>query len=339
MRRFLAALLLIPCLMAAPAGAAEVTVYTTREPGLLKPILAAFTAKTGTAVNTVFLQGGLAERVQAEGARSPADVMIVVDAGSLIDLVDRGLTQPIGSGQVTGAVPNALRDPGDQWVALSMRARVLFVSKDRVPMTENPTYEDLADPRWKGKVCIRGGQHPYNTALFAAMLVKYGDVKLTEYLTALKANLAHRPSGGDRDVAKDILAGTCDIGVANLYYAGLMTSGAGGPEQQRWVGAVRVVVPTFKDKIGTHVNISGAAIAKHAPHRKEAVQLLEFMTGPEAQRMLSEGNFETPVRPGVAPSPALAAFGEVTPDRVSAAQIAANRIAASKLVDQVGFDQ
>lgn len=337
--RPLAALLLFSCLIAAPARAAEVTVYTTREPGLLKPILAAFTAKTGTAVNTVFLQGGLAERVQAEGARSPADVMIVVDAGTLIDLVDRGLTQPIGSAAVSAAVPAPLRDPGEQWVALSMRARVLFVSKDRVPTTVNPTYEDLADPRWKGKVCIRSGQHPYNTALFSAMLVKYGEAKLTEYLTALKGNLAHRPSGGDRDVAKDILAGTCDVGVANLYYAGLMTSGAGGAEQQRWVGAVRVVVPTFRDKAGSHVNISGAAIAKHAPHRKEAVQLLEFLTGPDAQRMLSEGNFETPVRAGVAPSPILAAFGEVSPDRVTPAQIAANRVAASKLVDQVGFDR
>lgn len=337
--RFLAALLLLPCLLVAQARAAEVTVYTTREPGLLKPILAAFTAKTGTTVNTVFLQGGLAERVQAEGARSPADVMIVVDAGTLIDLVDRGLTQPIASPQITAAVPAPLRDQRDQWIALSMRARVLFVSKDRVPSTENPTYEDLANPRWKGKVCIRSGQHPYNTALFAAMLVKHGEAKLTEYLTALKANLAHRPAGGDRDVAKDILAGTCDVGVANLYYAGLMTSGAGGAEQQRWVGAVRVVVPTFNDKVGTHVNISGAAIAKHAPHRKEAVQLLEFLTGPEAQRMLSEGNFENPVRTGVSPSPVLAAFGEISPDGVSADQIAANRVAASKIVDQVGFDR
>lgn len=338
-RRLLAALLLIGTVAAAPARAAEVTVYTTREPGLLKPLLEAFTTKTGTKVNTVFLQGGLAERVQAEGARSPADVMIVVDAGTLIDLAERGLTQAFHSKAVDSVVPPALRDPEGHWVALSMRARVIMVSKDRVPSTENPTYEDLANPRWKGKVCIRGGQHPYNTALFSAMLVKDGEAKLTAYLTGLKANLARRPAGGDRDVAKDILAGTCDIGVANLYYAGLMASGKGGPEQKMWIDAVRVVFPTFSDKKGTHVNISGAAIAKNAPHKQEAVQLLEFLTGPEAQAMLASGNFETPVRAGVAQPPVLAAFGTVVPDSVTPAQIAAGRSTASKLVDQTGFDR
>jgi len=339
--RLLAALLLVGTIATAQARAAdaEVTVYTTREPGLLKPMLEAFTAKSGVKVNTVFLQGGLAERVQAEGARSPADVMIVVDAGTLLDLADRGLTQPINSQAVESAVPASLRDPARHWTTLSMRARVIFVSKDRVPASVNPTYEDLADPRWKGKVCIRGGQHPYNTALFAAMLTKYGDAKLTEYLTALKANLARKPAGGDRDIARDILAGTCDIGVANLYYAGLMASGAGGPEQKKWADAVRIVIPTFKDKLGTHVNISGAAIAKHAPHPKEAVALLDFLVGPEAQKMLSESNFESPVRAGVAPPPILAAFGTVTPDPVTPAQIAARRSEASKLVEQTGFDR
>lgn len=338
-RRLLAALLLMGTVAAAPAQAAEVTVYTTREPGLLKPLLEAFTAKTGTKVNTVFLQGGLAERVQAEGARSPADVMIVVDAATLIDLTERGLTQSVHSQTIDTVVPPTLRDPEGHWLALSMRARVIMVSKDRVPSTENPTYEDLADPRWKGRVCIRGGQHPYNTALFSAMLVKHGEAKLTEYLTALKANLARRPAGGDRDVAKDILAGTCDIGVANLYYAGLMASGKGGPEQKTWIDAVRVVFPTFSDRKGTHVNISGAAIAKNAPHKQEAVQLLEFLVGPEAQAMLAEGNFETPVRAGVAQPPVLAAFGTVVPDNVTPAQIAIGRSTASKLVDQTGFDR
>ena len=338
-RRLLAALLLMGSIAAAPVSAAEVTVYTTREPGLLKPLLDAFTAKTGTKVNTVFLQGGLAERVRAEGARSPADVMIVVDAGSLIDLTERGLTQAVHSQAIDTVVPPALRDPEGHWVALSMRARVIMVSKDRVSSAENPTYEDLANPRWKGKVCIRGGQHPYNTALFSAMLVKHGEAKLTEYLTALKANLARRPAGGDRDVAKDILAGTCDIGIANLYYAGLMASGKGGPEQKTWSDAVRVVLPTFSDKKGTHVNISGAAIARHAPHKQEAVQLLEYLVGPEAQAMLAEGNFETPVRAGVAQPPVLAAFGTVVPDSVTPAQIAAGRTTASKLVDQTGFDR
>ncbi len=340
LRTLLTAVLALGCATLVPAArAAEVTVYTTREPGLIRPLLDGYAARTGVTVNTVVLQGGLVERVQAEGARSPADLMIVVDAGTLLDLSRRGLTQPVRSAAVDSAIPAALRDPGGTWFALSMRARVIFVSKDRVPATEAPTYEDLATARWKGKVCIRSGQHPYNTALFAAMLAKHGEAKTTAYLTALKANLAHRPSGGDRDVAKDILAGTCDAGVANLYYAGLMLSGAGGAEQKRWGEAVRVVMPTFSDRVGTHVNISGAAVAKHAPNREEAVRLLEFLTTAEAQKVFAEGNFETPVRPGVPVHPIVAGFGPMTPDSVTPAQIADNRSAASMLVDRVGFDQ
>jgi iron(III) transport system substrate-binding protein len=337
--RLFTALALLFGVSVTAAQAAEVTVYTTREPGLLKPLLEAFTAKTGTKVNTVFLQSGLAERVQAEGARSPADVMIVVDAGMLIDVAARGLTQPVQSKVLEAAIPATLREPAGHWFTLSMRARIIMVSKDRVPVSEKPTYEDLANPKWKGKVCIRSGQHPYNTGLFSALLAKHGEAWVTEYLTALKANLARKPAGGDRDVAKDILAGTCDIGVANLYYAGLMTSGAGGEEQKRWVAAVRVVLPTFSDHIGSHVNISGAAIAKHAPHRAEAQALLEFLVSPAAQTMLSEGNFETPVLAETAQPAVLAAFGTVVPDSVTPAQVAAGRASASKLVDQVGFDR
>ena len=340
LRSLLAACLAVGlAVLPAAARAAEVTLYTTREPGLIRPLLDVYTQRTGTKVNTVFLQGGLAERVQSEGARSPADLLLVVDAGTLLDLVKRDLTQAVQSEAVETAIPDLLRDPNGHWFALSMRARVIFVSKDRVPATENPTYEDLADPRWKGKVCIRSGQHPYNTALFSAFLKKHGEEKLTSYLTALRGNLAHRPSGGDRDVAKDILAGDCDAGVANLYYAGLMLSGAGGPEQKRWGEAVRVVFPTFSDKVGTHVNISGAAVAKHAPRREEAIRLLEFFSTAEAQKMFAEGNFETPVRPGVPMHPLIAAFGTIRPDNIAFTDIAAGRETASLIVDRVAFDR
>jgi iron(III) transport system substrate-binding protein len=340
LRSFLAACLAIGfALCAGNAHAAEVTVYTTREPGLLKPLLDNWRMHSGVMVNTVFLQGGLAERLQSEGPRSPADLVIVVDAGTLIDLVKRDLTQPIRSEAVEAAVPSGLRDPKGHWFALSMRPRVIFVSKDRVPATENPTYEDLASARWTGKVCIRSGQHPYNTALFSAMLKKHGEEKLATYLTALRGNLAHKPSGGDRDVAKDILAGDCDAGVANLYYAGLMLSGAGGLEQKRWGEAIRVVMPTFSDKVGTHVNIAGAAVAKHAPNREEAIRLLDFLTTAESQRWFTQTNFETAVRSDVEPPALLAEFGSVRPDNVTPAQIAEGRETASRVVDRVGFDR
>ncbi len=339
MFRSLLGSLLALTLSAACALAADVTLYTTREPGLIRPLLDIYTARTGTKVNTVFLQSGLAERLQAEGARSPADLAIVVDAANLLDLVNRDLTQPVHSAALDSAIPPAFRDPQGHWFALSLRARVMFVSKDRVPANENPTYEDLASAHWKGRVCIRGGQHPYNIALFAAMLTKHGEAALDTYLTGLKANLARKPGGGDRDVAKDIAAGLCDIGVSNIYYYGLMKSGAGGPEQVKWAEAVRVVFPTFSDKVGTHMNVSGGAVMKHASNRDGAIALLTFLTGAEAQAMMAEANFESPVRPGVRPHPIIAELGEHRYDSVTPAQIAAGRKAASLAVDRAGFDQ
>ena len=323
---------------AGSAWGAEVNLYTTREPGLLEPLLARFTEQTGTKVNTIFLSKGLAERVAAEGASSPADVLMVVDIGNLVELVKRGVTQPIRSKTLEEAIPASLRDPEGNWIALSQRARAIFASKDRVK-DDAMTYEDLADPRWRGKVCIRSGQHPYNTALFAAMIAKSGTEETGEYLKGLKANLARRAGGGDRDVARDILAGICDVGVSNTYYAGLMRSGAGGPEQKQWGEAVRVILPTFKDGGGTHVNVSGAALAKHAPNRAEAVKLLEFLATPEAQRIYAKANYEYPVRPGVEPDPIVASFGKLTMDPTPLGEVAAHREEASLLVDRVGLDR
>lgn len=333
---FLAMLLAVFALR--PATAAELNLYTTREPGLVQPLLAGFTAKTGIAVNTVFLQTGLAERVAAEGANSPADVLMTVDIGTLLDLVKRGLAQPVRSAALEQAIPAGLRDESGEWFALSLRARAIFVARDRV--TEPPrTYEDLADPRFRGRVCIRAGQHPYNNSLFAAMLVKSGEDALATYLVGLKANLARRPGGGDREVARDILAGICDVGLSNTYYQGIMLSGQGGAEQKRWGEAVRVVLPTFRDGGGTHVNISGAVVARHAPNRAAAVALLEYLVTPEAQRAYADLNFENPVLPGLEPNPILASIGPLRPDALPLPAIAAQRAAASLIVDRVAFDR
>ena len=325
-------------LAAAPSHSAEVNVYTTREPGLIQPLFAAFSEATGVKVNTVFLQAGLAERVAAEGRNSPADVMMTVDIGNLVDLVRRDLAQPVQSPALETAIPAQWRDPEGRWFALTLRARAIFVSKERV--AEAPrTYEDLADPRFKGRVCLRSGNHPYNTSLFSAMIVKYGEPAAAEYLTALKSNLARRPAGGDREVARDILAGICDVGLSNTYYEGLMLSGRGGEEQKRWGEAVRVVLPTFRDGVGTHVNVSGAAVAKHAPNREEAVKLLEFLVTPPAQQLYAAVNFEHPVRLDAAVDPIVATFGPLKPDSASPQAIADKRNEASLLVDRLGFDR
>jgi iron(III) transport system substrate-binding protein len=327
-------------LAVAPASAqeGEVNVYTTREPGLIQPLFDAFTEETGIEVNAIFVESGIAERVEAEGANSPVDVITVVDYGSLQDFVDRGLTQPIQSEVLNAAVPEALRDPQGHWYALSGRARVIYASKDRVEETAL-TYEDLADPKWKGRVCIRSGQHPYNTSLFAAYLAKHGAEATEEYLNGLKANLARTAGGGDRDVARDILAEICDIGVANSYYYGLMASGKGGPEQEEWANAVKVILPTFEDGAGTHVNINGAVVAKNAPNKENAAKLMEFMVSPEAQAIYARANYEYPVVEGAEIDPIIAGLGELKVDPTPLAEIAKHREEASKLVDKVGFDQ
>ncbi len=317
------------------AAAAELNIYTTREPGLIQPLLDSFTKATGTKVNTVFLKDGLAERVATEGTSSPADVLMMVDAGNLVDLVDKGVTQPIDSKVLTEAVPAELRDANGNWFGLSMRARVVYAPKDSDLATLN--YEDLADPKWKGKVCIRPGQHPYNTALIADYIAHYGADETENWLTGLKDNLARKPAGGDRDGAKDILGGICDLAIANSYYVGLMRSGKGGEEQTAWGNAIKVILPTFKDG-GTQVNVSGAAIAKHAPNKAEAVKLLEYLVSDEAQKIYAEANYEYPVKAGIAADPIIASFGELKIDNKSLVEIVSHRKQASELVDKVGFD-
>lgn len=320
---------------ASPALSQEVNIYTTREPGLIQPILDAFTAETGIAVNTVFLQDGLAERVLAEGEASPADILMTVDFGNLIDLTDQGITQPIDSEVLEAAIPAALRAEDGSWFSLSGRARILYVARD-LDLTEF-TYEQLADEEWRNRLCIRSGHHPYNTALIAAYIAHYGEEAAEEWLTGVKANQARAASGGDRDGARDIAAGICDIAIGNSYYVGLMKSGRGGTEQVRWGDEINVILPTFEGG-GTLVNITGASVARHAPNREEAIQLLEYLVSDEAQRLYAEANFEYPVTATAEPHPIIASFGELVPDDMSLGEILPHRTLASELVDRVNFD-
>lgn len=331
--RFCAALLLNLAALPAFAQKAEVNVYSSREPALIKPALDAFAQSTGIKVNTVFIQNGLEERVKAEGANSPADLIITVDAAKLVNATELGILQR-ASGVPENAIAPSLRDPEGRWSAVTLRARVVYASKDRVK--DNAiAYEDLADPKWKGKICIRSGQHPYNISLIAAFIAHHGAEKTEAWLRGVKANLAKKPSGGDRDVAKDILAGVCDIGLGNTYYVGLMLK---DKDQRAWGEAIKVLDSTFKGA-GTHVNISGAGITANAPNKANAEKLLAFLLGDQAQAMLATLNDEYPVRAGV---PAVATeklFGPIKPDALSLTEIAKQRKLASELVDKVGFDQ
>jgi iron(III) transport system substrate-binding protein len=318
------------------AAAAEVHVYSFREPKLVEPLFQAFTAKTGIDVKVVSAKDGLIERIVAEGPNSPADVLLTNEFGLLIMARDAGITQSALTPVVEAEVPAAYRDPAGQWIGLTRRARVVYASKERVSQTAI-TYEELADPKWKGKLCSRSGQHTYNIALIASMIAHHGLAEAETWLKGVKENLAHKPSGGDRDQVKSIYAGECDIAIGNTYYMGLMMTNDREPEQKEWASAVKVLFPNASDR-GTHVNLTGASLLKYAPNKANGIALIEFLASTEAQQAYAAVNHEYPVKEGVAPSKLVQGWGELKPDGIALEELAKLRRQASELVDKVGFD-
>ncbi|MBO0904972.1 Fe(3+) ABC transporter substrate-binding protein [Jiella sonneratiae] len=321
---------------AKPAAAADVNIYTSRQPDLIQPVLDAFTEKTGLSTATIFIDKGLEERIKAEGANSPADLIMTVDIGRLDAAKQAGVVQPVDSPVLDANIPEKFRDRADEWFALTTRARVVYASRERVD-ADAITYAELADPKWKGRLCTRSGQHQYNIALIAAYIAHYGEEAAREWVTGLRDNLARRPEGGDRDQAKAIYAGECDIALGNTYYVGKMATDELEPEQKEWAAAIRVVMPTF-DNGRTHVNVSGVSLAKNAPHRENAVRLMEFLSGDTAQKIYAELNYEYPVEPGIETSDLVKSFGELDPDTLPLDEIARHRQKASEIVDEVDFD-
>ena len=314
----------------------EVNIYSYRQPELIAPLLDAFTKESGIKTNVLFLDKGLEERIEAEGRNSPADVILSVDISKVVVASEKGITQPLDDPRITANIPAQYRDPGNEWFGLTTRGRVVYAAKDRVAQ-DAITYEELADPKWKGKICIRDGQHSYNIGLIASMIAHHGEAETEKWLTGVKNNLARKPAGNDRAQAKSIYAGECDIAIGNTYYVGLMMTNEKEPEQKDWAASIKVLFPNAADR-GTHVNISAMALAKHAPNRDNAVRLMEFLASREAQEIYAAQVFEYPVMPGASPSPLVASFGEIRPDPLPLAEIAANRKLASELVDKTGFN-
>ncbi|MCR4269000.1 Fe(3+) ABC transporter substrate-binding protein [Nitratireductor sp. ZSWI3] len=313
-----------------------VNIYSYRQPFLIQPLLDAFTAKTGIQTEVLFLDKGLEDRIAAEGTNSPADVVLTVDIGRLVNVKEKGVTQPVDDEVVNSEIPAEFRDPEGHWFGLTTRGRVIYASKERVQQ-DTITYEELADPKWKGKICMRSGQHNYNIALFASMIAHHGEQKAEEWMKGLKANLANKPNGNDRSQAQSIFAGECDLGIGNTYYVGIMMNNDKEPEQKEWAGAIKVLFPNAEDR-GTHVNISGMAMAKHAPNRENALELMRFLGSGEAQAIYAETNYEYPVLPGAKISETVQSFGELKPDALPLADVAKYRKAASEMVDRVGLD-
>ncbi|KAK3608883.1 hypothetical protein CHS0354_006924 [Potamilus streckersoni] len=275
----------------------EVNVYSYRQPDLIKPILDEFTAKTGIKVNFLYADKGLEERIRIEGDNSPADVLLSTDVYALENLENVGLSDEVTDKKLLARVPENMRDPDGHWLALTKRARVLYISKERVKKSDINSYLDLAAPRFKGKICMRPGSHLYNLGLFSAMNAHYGKAKTEEWLKGLRANLARKPAGNDRAQAKAVMEGLCDIALGNSYYYGLMTYNEKEPEQKKWAAAVEPVFPS--GEFGTHMNISGFALVRTAPNKANALKLLEFLLSDKAQQDYADLNYEFPAVPGV----------------------------------------
>jgi iron(III) transport system substrate-binding protein len=330
--RHLSTLALIAC--ATPALAQEINVYSHRQPELIQPLVDAFTAETGISVNVAFVDKGMAERLQAEGDRSPADLVLTVDIARLLQIVEADVLQPVQSETLEANIPETLRDPADLWFGLTTRARIVYASKDRVAPGEVATYEDLASEKWKGRLCTRSGLHDYNVALLGAMIVHHGEEAATKWAEGLKSNLAKKPDGGDRDQIKAIAAGECDIALGNTYYLNQMLA---DPEQAPAAQSVNMVFPVFEAG-GTHLNISGVAMTKSAPNRDNALKFMEWLSGDTAQKIYAETNYEFPVKPGVERSELVKSWGDFTPDPTPLADIAAARAAALKIMETVNYD-
>ncbi len=331
-KKFIYVTLLI--LGAAPVFGSEINIYSYRQPFLIQPLTDAFTEQTGIKVNVAYLRKGMIERMKAEGKRSPADVVLTVDISRLAAVVEANLTQPVLNKTLEKNIPTIYRDPDNHWFGLTTRARIIYASKDKVPDGEVTTYENLADPKWKGRICTRSGTNAYTVALTSAIIHHHGAEKAEEWLRSVKNNLARKPQGNDRAQVKAIWAGECDISIGNTYYMGKMLK---DPEQKAWADSVRIVFPVFENG-GTHVNISGIALAKHSPNKENAVKLMEFLSSPEAQKIYAFANFEYPIAPNAEPAELVKNWGTFTPDDVNLMDLAKLRSTALKLTEIVDFD-
>jgi iron(III) transport system substrate-binding protein len=334
LRLLLALTLVISSLASSLVQAEQVNIYSFRQPFLIEPILAEFTKETGIETKIIFAKKGLIQRLEREGDLSPADLVLTSDFSKLLQLKEQGLTQTFELSDNLSHIPKQYRDSENHWLALTKRVRNIYSSKERTGNLNNIRYEDLAEPKFKGRICTRSGKHPYNLALVASMIAHHGEADTETWLKGVKTNLARKPQGNDRSQVKAIKEGLCDISLGNSYYLGKMLQ---DPLQKAWANAVNLNFPNQEDR-GSHINVSGAVIAKYAPHKKSAQALLEFLSAQQAQNLYAELNMEYPVSPDAHPSALIKSWGEFKEDALPLEKIAQYRKQALKLVDKVRFD-
>jgi iron(III) transport system substrate-binding protein len=311
--------------------------YSSRHYQTDEALYANFTKQTGIRINRIEAgEDALIERVRNEGERSPADVLVTVDAGRLWRAEQLGLFQPVKSALLDTRIPASLREPGGQWFGFSLRARLIAYNKAKVKPSEVPTYESLAEPKWKGRVCMRSSTNMYNLSLMGAMVDHLGEQKAEQWAKSVQANLARDPRGGDTDQLKSVAAGECDVTISNQYYYARLVRSEKADERE--IAAKLGVVFPNQASWGTHVNISGAGVMKHAPNREAAVKFLEYLASDDAQRYFADGNNEWPVVAGVNPdNPVLKLFGSFKQDALNVAVLGRNQPLAQKIYDRVAW--
>jgi iron(III) transport system substrate-binding protein len=322
---------------AAMAQDRVVNIYSSRHYQTDEALYVGFTKRTGIKVNRIEAsEDALIERIRNEGERSPADVLITVDAGRLWRADQLGLFQPAASALLESRIPDSFREPAGRWFGFSMRARVIAYNKDKVRPGEIQTYEELADAKWRGRVCMRSSTNIYNLSLMGALIDHLGEQKAEVWAKGVRANLAQEPKGGDTDQLKAVAAGQCDVTVSNQYYYARLAR-SGKADEREVAERIGIVFPN-QDTWGTHVNISGAGVLKQAPHREAAVKFLEYLASEEAQRYFADGNNEWPVVANVKlDNPVLNALGEFKRDRLNVAVLGRNQPSSQKIYDRVAW--
>jgi iron(III) transport system substrate-binding protein len=314
-----------------PVYAADtVTLYSARKEHLIKPLFDAYTEKTDIQIRYITDKAGpLLARLKAEGANTPAEILMTVDAGNLWQAAESGVLSPIESGVLNKNVPAHLRDPDNRWFGLSIRARTIAYSTDRVKPEDLTTYEDLADPKWKGRLCLRTSKKVYNQSLVAMMIAHHGEEKTRQIIEGWVANLATQPFSNDTKTMQAIAAGQCDVGIINTYYFGRL--------QKQDPDIKLALFWPNQDSTGVHVNISGAGITRNARNRDAAIKLLEWLSSDEAQQKFAALNMEYPVNPAVAPDAVVSAWGDFKGDDLNVAQAGKLQTQAVKLMDRAGY--
>ncbi|GLQ07994.1 Fe(3+) ABC transporter substrate-binding protein [Sneathiella chinensis] len=319
----------------AAAYAKEVNLYSYRQEKLIRPILDDFEKETGIKVNVVFAKKGMLERLKSEGMNSKADAILTADISRLMAHKTAGVLQPVTSDVLAQNIPSQYRDPEGFWYGLTVRSRVIFYAKDRVSATDLSTYEDLAEAKWKGRLCVRSSSNVYNQSLLASIIAHSGVEAAEKWAEGIRENLARKPQGGDRDQIKAAAAGECDVAIGNTYYYGVMQNST-DEAQLDAVQKVALFWPNQNDR-GAHVNISGAAVTKAAKNKDEAVKLIEFLSDTKAQEFYASSNYEYPVKAGVKLDKTVSSWGDFKADAIGLDKVADQQAEAVKVFDRVGW--